>query len=348
MIIWNTPSGLLGNVTKGEPFNFALSCVGAETFSIIAGSLPLGLTLTGPFNQPTLPFPSIWGATSTNAITGTAFFTVRATDINGNISDKGFSLEVLDTQPSYVFPPSDLGTYADGVWFYASVAPLSAIPNWPTNMNIVSGSLPDQLSLNPLTGDITGYVNPSILYDSPFNQPNEETGKPNLPLSANSKSYSFTVQYDLYNSADYTFTIVRQDLFNNSNANISGPCYHDPIFLDASYDLNVCSSIFKRGLEGIPYYLEAIVWHGEDDWDSFTGTICGISSRQYIKKFPFKPKTFRINLRRELYDAKNPEHIGGEVISCGPGNMIYFLKDKNELNEVWEYYNKYNTNLKNE
>jgi hypothetical protein len=112
------------------------------------------------------------------------------------------------------------------------------------------------------------------------------------------------------------------------------------------YQNKRCGSIFKQSINGTPYYLDAIVWQGEDDWDSFTGTVCGISSRQYIKKFPFKPKTFRINLRRELYDTNNPKHINGEVISCGPGDMIYFLKDKNELNEVWEYYDKYN-NLKN-
>ena len=245
-IVWNTTAGSLGNVSKGEPCNIALSCVGANVFSVISGNLPIGLSLSGPFNNPTLPFPSIFGNTSTDAVTGVSVFTVRASDFNGNISDRGFSLNVSDVEPSYIFPDANIGIFPDGMWVYATVAPLIATPNWPTNMTIISGSLPANLSLNSQTGDITGYANPSVLYDSPFNQPNLESGKPNLPLSANSATFSFEVQYDPQNTANYSIIIERQDLYNNSNANVSGPCYHDPIFLDATYDLTICSSNYPN------------------------------------------------------------------------------------------------------
>jgi len=38
-----------------------------------------------------------------------------------------------------------------------------------------------------------------------------------------------------------------------------------------SYQNKRCSAIFKEGKDGLPYYLDAIVWKGEDSWDTFTG-----------------------------------------------------------------------------
>lgn len=66
------------------------------------------------------------------------------------------------------------------------------------------------------------------------------------------------------------------------------------------YQNNRCSNIFKKGKEGRAYFLDAIVWQGEDDYDTFTGSVNGISSRQYIKSFPFEPKTFYVNVVRDF------------------------------------------------
>lgn len=93
-------------------------------------------------------------------------------------------------------------------------------------------------------------------------------------------------------------------------------------------------------------YNTAIVWQGEDDWDTFTGSLFGIRSSQYIKEFPFMPKTFYVNVRREPYDPNNPEHNSQNVVSCGPGDMCYFLKDPKQLDAVFQYYNKRELNLK--
>ena len=59
------------------------------------------------------------------------------------------------------------------------------------------------------------------------------------------------------------------------------------------------SSIFKVGNDGIPYYLDAIVW--KDGKNCFTGWVKtengrkSIGSRQNIK-LPFEPKTFYVNV----------------------------------------------------
>ena len=107
---------------------------------------------------------------------------------------------------------------------------------------------------------------------------------------------------------------------------------------DDVFQNNRLSSVFKHGFDGKPYYLDAITWQGEDKWDTFHGTVEGVTSRQFIK-LPFTPKNFYINVRRELYDENNPVHqVSDDVVDCGSGTYVYFIKDKKELDKVWEIY----------
>lgn len=56
--------------------------------------------------------------------------------------------------------------------------------------------------------------------------------------------------------------------------------------------------MFIRRKDGKPYYLDAIVWQYEDG-GAFTGTVEGITSRQFIR-LPFLPKTFYVKLQRVM------------------------------------------------
>ena len=71
-----------------------------------------------------------------------------------------------------------------------------------------------------------------------------------------------------------------------------------------------CSALFKKtthycgGDESRAYYLDAIVWKGVEDYDTFTGRVYIddknfelIGSSQFVR-FPFKPKTFYIDVVR--------------------------------------------------
>ena len=79
-----------------------------------------------------------------------------------------------------------------------------------------------------------------------------------------------------------------------------------------------CFALFKEGKDGKPYYLDAIVWK-ESDGMCFTGTVEGISSRQQVKSFPFRPKTFYVNV--------------------GENRTVL---DRSQLEEVFEYYDNKN------
>jgi hypothetical protein len=119
------------------------------------------------------------------------------------------------------------------------------------------------------------------------------------------------------------------------------------------------SAVFKDE-QGV-WYLDAIVWCADtpgdsgNNWDNFSGTVEGIKSRAYIKEFPFEPKTFHINVTREMLPADWEEepffqesdyYITEEFEVTGIKKWIvgdkyrYIIKDMKQLDEVYEYYQK--------
>lgn len=107
---------------------------------------------------------------------------------------------------------------------------------------------------------------------------------------------------------------------------------------DDTYQNNRSPNIFKNGKDSRAYFLDAIVWQGEDDYDTFTGSVNGVSSRQYIKSFPFEPKTFYVNVVRD-FNVEGLEEK--EIIETRLGRYVYKLKDPTQLEEVFQYYDKF-------
>lgn len=89
----------------------------------------------------------------------------------------------------------------------------------------------------------------------------------------------------------------------------------------------ICSSVFKDGKNGEPYYIDAIIWVDEKN-DSFTSSNVlnskneKFSSHQTIK-LPFIPKKFYI-----------------DIVERNDG---YYIKDESQLKDVWEFYEKPDT-----
>jgi hypothetical protein len=108
-----------------------------------------------------------------------------------------------------------------------------------------------------------------------------------------------------------------------------------------TYQNNRLSSIFKEGKNGSPYYLDAIVFRGQDG-TCFTGNSVklpngqNLSSSQFIK-LPFKPKTFYIDVIETEWEDKSRT-----IQKEGGGWWSSKIKDISQLDEVFEYYKKPN------
>jgi hypothetical protein len=111
-----------------------------------------------------------------------------------------------------------------------------------------------------------------------------------------------------------------------------------------------CSALFKEKDTDKAYYIDAIVWQGEDSWDTFTGRVClpngeVINSRQYVK-FPFEPKTFYIDVYKEILsnDWDREPFIEWDYFTEDKTKVTekyrYIVKDLNQLDGVFEYYDR--------
>jgi hypothetical protein len=157
-------------------------------------------------------------------------------------------------------------------------------------------------------------------------------------------------------SAPYTATAIsraiKKLLLQEPICDITG---HEYEWIDVSeigdgsimYQNKRCSALFKNGIENKAYYLDAIVWKGENAYDSFTGRVYiddknfeTISSRQFVR-FPFKPKTFyidviRILITKEEAESRNLHYIEDMNKEC----YFNILKDPKQLKKVFKYYDK--------
>jgi len=82
---------------------------------------------------------------------------------------------------------------------------------------------------------------------------------------------------------------------------------------DETFQNNRLPSVFKDGIDGKPYYLNAIIWE-EEGGCCFSGTVDGITSYQFIK-LPFVPKKFYVKVSNDRQ-----------------------ILDRKTLNEAFEYY----------
>jgi hypothetical protein len=109
---------------------------------------------------------------------------------------------------------------------------------------------------------------------------------------------------------------------------------------EITFQNNRDSRVFKNGINGRAYFIDAIVFNG-----SIGGTFTGggvvvasgdsIGSKQYIKSFPFEPKTFYIDVidyRFKDKDEKTPDENGDW--------WKHEIKDEKQLDAVFEYYDK--------
>ena len=145
--IWDKPvftnyASASSNLISGDPFDVTLTTTGPmPTFSVSSGNLPVGLSLNAATGR-------ISGTTST---TGTYTFKISATNTSGTTQSSLATIEVR-TMPT-ITSQSVAGVVFKAGSYSASVS-ASSYPA-PT-YSVYSGALPAGLTLNPLTGAITG------------------------------------------------------------------------------------------------------------------------------------------------------------------------------------------------
>ena len=195
-VVWITNAGSLGNVPESIYYEVQLdaytSIGGSLTFKIIAGSLPSGLTLTSSGFLSGIP----------NAVTDitTKTFTVRATNSQGNISDRTFSITIGGLVSPVINQESgSLGAYVDGDLVDIQLTVTEPPGNLSSTFSLFSGQLPPGVTLSS-SGRLYGYITPYI---------DNSGAVPGFDMTS-FDSYSFEYQ-GLNVSKNYQFQIKADD-----------------------------------------------------------------------------------------------------------------------------------------
>lgn len=170
---WITPAGSLGTIPEGVFYSvqvFALAGVQPVFYRLIAGSLPAGVQFNVNGEIEGIPLrPTVQGVPANVPADVTSKFVVRAyTTINdlstGTVDrfiDRTFTLTVSDQNfPEFVTPAGNIGTFYDGTIASLQIQYTGFDAGEVPNIELVSGTLPDGLTLDPATGKISGIILP--------------------------------------------------------------------------------------------------------------------------------------------------------------------------------------------
>jgi len=157
--VWNTPSGSIGSFPYSVVATFQLSAspvlpaTSITSYVLLAGTLPTGITLnstTGLISG--IPILVISDTTSS--------FTVRATDNDGNIRDRTFSMTISGTAtPQFITPTGVLLSTQDSIWTQLNIEYSNPDPTNEVIVELQEGLLPPGLELS-IEGLIQGYPEP--------------------------------------------------------------------------------------------------------------------------------------------------------------------------------------------
>ena len=195
VVSWVTPRGDLGTVPENSYFSLQLEAVDSDEqplfYSFISGNLPGGMyvTRTGELRG----IPTVLSSVNQTAI---STFTVRATNPNGVVADRSFSLTVSNINGPQITPRPDLiGAWFDGNFLDYRFTSVNDNPNAVQTWTIVEGDIPPGTTFTS-DGRLSGYVDviAENITDLGFEAaPVESVIFDALPLSTD-KYYNFTVQ----------------------------------------------------------------------------------------------------------------------------------------------------------
>lgn len=147
--VWNSGNTYNLVANEEEAFSTTLDALDANTYSIQSGTLPVGITLS--------PDGILSGTMPSVSSTQTFTFTIRASTLSGQFSDKVMTIELknVNKPPVWTTPSGLIGTYNEGSNISTSVIATDPDGNL-AEYRLSSGALPPGVTFNPQTGVISG------------------------------------------------------------------------------------------------------------------------------------------------------------------------------------------------
>jgi hypothetical protein len=156
-ITWVTPKGSLGVVPETEYYELQLVATDSDeqnlVYSSISGELPGGVYVTRDGKLRGVPT-----ITSQSGKTVVFSFTIRATNPQGKVADRTFSLTVSNTAGPKIIASTDLiGAWFDGTYVDYQFTSINENPIAVDTWKVISGDLPPGTTLSS-DGKLTGYI----------------------------------------------------------------------------------------------------------------------------------------------------------------------------------------------
>jgi hypothetical protein len=289
-VSWITKSGSFGVIPESQYYSTILNAVDSDEqplfYSFISGILPKGLyvTQTGELRGiPTL--------TSNFDQTSNFSFTIRATNPQGKLADRSFTISISNVTGPIILGKTNLvGAWFDGNFLDYQFTAVNDNPSATAVWNVVSGVLPPGTALSS-NGRLSGFVEiiaantTSLGYEA---SPVDYLVYDNLPLSTD-RYYNFVVQatdglkFDTYQvnllivskgnyTADNQITII-----NNTFITIDADNKYRPIILNDPQSLPILVSgstfayrfiAFDPEYEDVSWKIDEAAFSGLDELDA--------------------------------------------------------------------------------
>jgi hypothetical protein len=135
--------------------NYQLVANNAVLYTLLSGSLPIGVAMTNT--------GLLYGTPSAPLTLTTYTFTVRVTGSDGEVADRTFTADITAGQVAQLTLPSGvLATWDDSTWVDYQLGYINPFPDIPVKFEIREGFLPPGLELS-ISGRISGYAAPPTL-----------------------------------------------------------------------------------------------------------------------------------------------------------------------------------------
>ena len=237
--VWITEAGSLGTVPEGKFYKITLEAEDPDfpgasvdtdlitadddtvtadlatpvSYSLVAGTLPEGIQVDvdGIIAGIPVSIAETRGVPAEVSENVTSKFVIRATDFDGRIADRTFTLTVTgQDKPEWVTPEGSIGTWLDSSEVSFQFEATDLDPNDELEIVLIDGELPEGLTLTT-DGLLSGYALPY----APLGTPESKTYEFTLRLSDEKDVSLRTFEIEIFNrdaiTADTDLITVDQD-----------------------------------------------------------------------------------------------------------------------------------------